>query len=126
MRIAIQGVTPAYLEAFPEITIIRNEGGTIIAEVPRYRTFTKLVERLVIIVTDGGARIVEIAGNDDILVSLQSRANPVLPNDQDVISVTKRPGLHDKTRILIAMKVDQLQSLRPLLKLSGLEHIYDY
>lgn len=126
MRIAIQGAAPAYLEAFPEITIIRIEGDTIIAEVPRYRSFTKLVVNLLIPLDQIGVRIVEIAGNDDILVSLQSRADPVLPDNLNVLSVTKRPGFHDNTRVLVAMKVDQLQSLRPSLKLSWLEHIYDY
>ncbi|MEP3347106.1 MAG: hypothetical protein ABJN34_06185 [Litoreibacter sp.] len=126
MRIAIQGASPIYLESFPEITIIRTDGDTIIAEVPRYRTFTKLVERLLIPLSQDRARIVEIAGNDDILVSLQSRKDPKLPTHMEILSVTKRPGSNGRTRVLIAMKVDQLESLRPLLKLSSLEHIYDY
>ncbi len=126
MRIAIQGATPAYLESFPKVTIIRTEGDTIIAEVPRYRTFTRLVENMIILSRDSEARIVEIAGNDDILVSLQSRPNPILPDNINILSVTKRPGTYDKTRVLITLKVDQLHSLYPLLKLSGLEHIYDY
>ena len=124
MRIAIQNIAPTYLEAFPEITIIRVEGDTIIAEVPRYRTFTRLVEKLII--RNNRARIVEIAGNDDILVSLDARANPVLGDELNVLSITNRSGFYERTRVLVALKIDQLHTLTPTLKLSGLEHIYDY
>ncbi|WP_281856480.1 hypothetical protein [Litoreibacter halocynthiae] len=124
MHIAIQGVTPDDLEAYPEITVISNEGGTIIAEVPRYRTFTKLVEKILFDYSQ--ARIVEIAGNDDILISLDARANPVLRDDLNVLSITNRVGFYERTRVLVGMKVDQLHTLTPTLKLSGLEHIYDY
>ncbi|RLJ41311.1 hypothetical protein BCF46_3103 [Litoreibacter meonggei] len=124
MRIAIQGVTPDDLTAYPEITVISSEGGTIIAEVPRYRTFTKLVEKLLFDYSQ--ARIVEIAGNDDILISLDARANPVLRDHLNVLSITNRVGFYERTRVLVAMKVDQLHTLTPTLKLTGLEHIYDY
>ncbi|TDT73747.1 hypothetical protein BDE40_2522 [Litoreibacter halocynthiae] len=124
MRIAIQGVTPDDLKAYPEITVISGEGGTIIAEVPRYRTFTKLVEKLLFDYSQ--ARIVEVAGNDDILISLDARPNPVLRDDLNVLSITNRVGFYERTRVLVAMKVDQLHTLTPTLKLSGLEHIYDY
>ena len=126
MRIAIQGATPTYLSSFPEITIISTQDDITIAEVPRYRTFTKLVESMIISTRNSEARIVEIAGNDDILVSLQSPRDPVLPDKQNILSVTKRPGFHNGTRLLIAMKVGQLQSLYPALKYGALEHVYDY
>ncbi|PTX58073.1 hypothetical protein C8N43_2749 [Litoreibacter ponti] len=124
MRIAIQGASPADLQTFPEITVILQDGDTIIAEVPRYRTFTKMVERMVVPGSD--ARIVEIAGNDDILLSFHSRSDPVFPDNLDVISVTGRPGFHDQTRALVVMKVRDLHTLGPALKLNALEHIYDY
>ncbi|SHF36075.1 hypothetical protein SAMN05444273_105264 [Litoreibacter ascidiaceicola] len=124
MRIAIQGVTPDDLTAYPEITVISNEGGIIIAEAPRYRTFTKLVEKLLFDYSQ--ARILEIAGNDDILISLDARANPVLRDDLNVLSITNRVGFYERTRVLVAMKVNQLHTLTPTLKLSALEHIYDY
>ena len=68
MRIAIQGVTQADLAAFPQLTIIAQDGDTIIAETPRYRSFTKLADRL--FTANKAARMVEIAGNDDILLRL--------------------------------------------------------
>jgi len=126
MRVALTGTSAAYLETFPNIAIIREDGDVIIAEVPRYRSFTTLVEQLVIPVTGGGAQVLEIAGNDDILVSFHSRKGPVFPDTMNVLSVTKRPGFPDQTRALVAMKVTDLHRLLPTLKLNRLEHIYDY
>ena len=124
MRIAIQGVTQADLAAFPQLTIIAQDGDTIIAETPRYRSFTKLADRL--FTANKAARMVEIAGNDDILLSMHSQPDAPLPDAMEVLSVTKRPGFTGQTRALIAVKVNQLHNVLPALKQGQLEHIYDY
>lgn len=124
MRIALQGVTPDYLETYPEITVISGTGETIIAEVPRYRTFTKLVEKLR--VNNPRVRIAEIAGNDDILISLDAPANASLPDGLNVLSVTPRVGFPNRSRVLVATKTDQLLDVAPAPNQMRVEHIYDY
>lgn len=125
MRVAFKGVDADTLKAFSDVEIISKSGGLIIAEVPRYRTFTKMTEQLLQL--GNNAEIIEIAGNDDILISLYS--SPKSPDKLrvgEVISTTTRPGFHDATRRLVAVKVSDLHKLLTALKLDRLEHIYDY
>lgn len=124
MRVILKGVDSNTLEAFPGVEIISETDGLIIAEVPRYRSFTKMAAKLLQPGSD--VEFIEIAGNDDILISLYSCAKPTKLQVGEVISTTTRPGFHDATRRLVALKVTELHKLIPLLKLDGLEHIYDY
>jgi hypothetical protein len=124
MRVAISGINASYLSSFQGVKVISEQGDILIAEVPRYRTFTNIATQLLQPGSD--ARIVEIAGNDDILVSLYSGAKPANLQAGEVISTATRPGFNDAKRRLVAIKVTDLSRLLGTLKQDRLEHIYDY
>lgn len=117
MKIAVDNVDPA---TFPSVKLIETKGDAIILEVPRYRVFTRLAEAI----SDQSGTILEIAGNDDILVSVVSER----PADiNGTIYTATRPGFGDH-RTLIAVKVNQLTKVLTTLRKSGIkpEHVYDY
>ncbi len=124
MQVAIQNIDPADLARLPDVTLIDQSGDIIIAEVPRYRIFATLAKD----VARAGGQFVEIAGNDDILLSYLGATPPALTGAAKIISTTSRFGFSDQSRSLIAIKVPELTAtLDALATQSGtLEHIYDY
>ena len=119
MRIAVRGFMPD----LPEITVIAKEGDVTIAEVPRYRIFTTLAQQI----AEAGGQFVEIAGNDDILVSLATTGEWHDGQGWKVVSALPRIG-YDEDRVLLATKVGALHRLFGTLdpSVDELEHIYDY
>lgn len=123
MQVALQNISADQLRALPDIKIISDDN-TIIAEMPRYRVFTDAAQ----IIADQGGQFLEIAGNDDILISYLGATPPELPKTTIIISDTRRVGFPEQRRYLIAVKVPDLAgTITTLAKLRGrLEHIYDY
>ena len=103
---------------------VNPRDGIITATMPRYRVFTQIAKDL----AAEGANFLEIAGNDDILVSYLGDAAPTGPGT--VISETSRVGFSrpNAQRFLIATKVTDLAELIRALdgQPGALEHIYDY
>ncbi len=102
----IQGVT--VIETIPEGVVIETD---------RYRTFTRVVERL----ADAGADFVEIAGNDEILFTAISDGSPA----DDEIYAFPRQGYGDYRHLIIvpvSRLADRLRNLDGLV----LEHVHDY
>ncbi|HEY0012727.1 MAG TPA: hypothetical protein VGB79_07720 [Allosphingosinicella sp.] len=102
----------------------RLPGGLTVVEAPRYAQFTDLLQRLA--ATD--AALVEIAGNDDIFVTLRAPADrPVPPGTVQLFAqpLDDRAGWQ---RLGLAVKVDRLLPLLRALRTSGaeFEHVYDY
>lgn len=99
-----------------------DTGEPTIIEVPRYRSFTTAVIRQVL---DGTPlKLIEIAGNDDILISVLHDRNSELP-ELNVLSTTARVGFADELRSLLALKVHELDEALPMIP-ARIEHIYDY
>ena len=121
MKIAVDGVTDTWLAGQPDVQIISTD--PLIAEVPRYRVFTTLTHEI----TKSGGTILEIAGNDDILISYLGETPPEITETAQIISDTPRASFRER-RYLIATKVSDLTALIKLLsdQRGGLEHIYDY
>lgn len=98
---------------------------TFLVSMPRYEPFTQIVKRL----ATHGVRFVEIAGNDDILLTaLDTRKkNYAFTNGKVLIA---KPVLSDPNfdRIAITAKVSTLHLLLEELKKKNilLEHIYDH
>ena len=116
LRMIVSGDLPAGLEGVTRIGA--TQGGTEI-ETPRYRALTGLIARM----AAGGVDFVEIAGNDDIMLT-------VLSDDPDLTGALMsmpRQGYGD-TRHLLLVKVNRLGELLRALDTSGLrlEHIHDY
>ena len=95
-----------------------------IVTLPRYEAFTTRVKLLV----KQGVRFAEIAGNDDILVTILARG-PIEAGD-GVKAVLDERFLTDSAshRIALTVPVRSLQDVILRLEKSGatIEHIYDY
>ena len=126
IRSVVRNGEPADLAAIPGITIIGPiEGAGLAIETPRYRAFTEILATL----ADGGRDMVEIAGNDDILVTVLAEndaiARKLNAKSLFVVPVQSRPGW---TRYGFDVKVADLLAVIRQLKETGaeLEHVYDY
>jgi hypothetical protein len=119
LRMIVTEMDPAALAALPGVTVIRNrpEGWEI--EVPRYRVLTGLLAQM----AAAGAGFVEIAGNDDIMLTALSDA----PTHPDAIYSFARQGFGDYRHLLMVRIGDLAETLRGLAS-NGLrlEHVHDY
>jgi hypothetical protein len=102
----------------------RLPGGLTVVEAPRYAQFTELLQRL----SASNAALVEIAGNDDIFVTVRARDGRPAPAGavQTLAApLDDRPGWR---RLGLALKVERLLPLLRELSASGaeIEHVYDY
>ncbi len=116
-------VDPAAI--LPELKVVAEGDGLIKLDAPRYARFTTILEQL----SETDAELVEIAGNDDILVTFRAPdaladklgGGPVLID----MALGDRPGWR---RVGVSTKVAQLLPLLRSARASGaeLEHVYDY
>lgn len=122
MQVVLTDITETALQDIPDLEII-STGEIILANMRRYRVFTTAA----IDIAEQGGRFIEIAGNDDIMLSYIGFRTPDLPHGE-VFSKTKRVGFEMDNRYLIALKVGELTNvLRRLALQDGrVEHIYDY
>jgi len=102
----------------------RLPGGLTLVEAPRYATFTALLLKL----ADSRVPIVEIAGNDDIFVTLLvPETHPAPPGTVRLLAerLDDRPGWQ---RLGVAVKVERLLPLLRAVRGAGgeVEHVYDY
>ncbi|MEZ4709499.1 MAG: hypothetical protein R3A44_19980 [Caldilineaceae bacterium] len=126
IQAVVSGVSDALLQAEPEVKLMRQLGnGHALISVPRYEAFTQLVPRL----AAQGVQFIEIAGNDQILVTL------IAPSDWRYDLPTGRPLFAmpvliapQNDRMAVEAPVSTLHLLLNALKESParLEHIYDY
>lgn len=118
LRMIVSGMSKDQLSEFDGVVVIgeRPEGFEI--ETPRYRILSHLLDGL----AHGGAEFVEIAGNDDIMLTATS-SEPL----EDALFSMKRQG-YDDFRHLIAVKVSELAMTLRSFDDSAiqLEHIHDY
>lgn len=128
VRSVVDKAEPADFTAQEQVKIVglASNGATII-ETPRYRIFTGISRKL----AQRGRNFTEIAGNDDILITVlaQARDTPVLSKLKAKtlfeIPVQSRTGWR---RIGLDLKVVDLMALMRALDGSGIEfeHVYDY
>jgi hypothetical protein len=121
MKIAISNVDPITLQ---DVKLIETQNQVAILDVPRYRIFTRLVEQI----ASKGGTIQEIAGNDDILVSMIIEQGDFYPaKDHTLLSRTARVGF-TSDRVLLAVPVKQLHTIFAIYPNTPIrvEHIYDY
>jgi hypothetical protein len=124
IRSVVSGLDAASLAAIPNVTVVAVNGERVEIETPRYELFTRV---LVAIARQGGT-VLEIAGNDDIMVSLTVPEGAALPlSNGTAILRMKRDGIPGE-RWLVDVKVTELAALlnaRPLGD-PGVEHVFDY
>ncbi|MEK1930077.1 MAG: hypothetical protein AAAC47_09890 [Pararhizobium sp.] len=124
IRSVVSGLGPSHLAGIAGVKVIGENGDDIEIETPRYDLFTKI---LVEIAKKGGT-IREIAGNDDIMVSVTEKPDqPMTGLQGTVIASVWRDGF-DGTRLLVALKVNELANLLRNVPLAdpGVEHVFDY
>lgn len=124
IRTVVRGLDDSDLAADPRIRRAEaRPDGTAVIETPRYRQFTEILSGL----AARGRDVVEIAGNDDIFVTLLMPSGAPPAKGQVLISVPThaRPGWR---RDGVAIKVSSLAELMRSLPASGarFEHAYDY
>jgi hypothetical protein len=117
LRSIVSGLPPDAISGFEDITIIAPHAKGVEIETPRYRAFTYILNDL----AAQGAQFVEIAGNDDILVTLTAPA--ALPGAAYSFA---RQGYGDVRSLLLVKVGDLADLLRDLPKGARLEHIHDY
>lgn len=123
IRSVVRGWDPAGQPEAGVQAIETLADGLQVIETPRYRDFTHILRRL----SQRGVDVVEIAGNDDIFITVLVPADGPKLDGQSLITapVAARPDWH---RQGLLVKVADLAPLaRRLDAIRGeLEHVYDY
>lgn len=119
LRMIVTGLRADDFAAFDDVDVISTRDQGIEIDTPRYRTLTELLAQW----AQAGGHFVEIAGNDDILMTVVSQDTQL---DNALLSVM-RQGYGD-TRHLILLPVRDLADTLRSLGDRGLtlEHIHDY
>ena len=125
LRFVARGSPQAIAAVDPRLKPVGSAGpGLTIVEAPRYAQFTELLEKM----SDRQVKLVEIAGNDDIFVTLLLPPKVAIPG----------PGTHLLTiplddpagwrRVALSTKVSDLTGVLRDTRLEGgrVEHVYDY
>ncbi len=118
LRMVVTGLRPSDVSAYAGITLVAQSGSYLEIETPRYRRLTGVVAQL----ARDGVDFVEMAGNDDIMITALS------PHQYPAaLHSFARQGYGDR-RHLIALKVSDLGARLRGLAAEGLtlEHIHDY
>jgi hypothetical protein len=123
IRSVVRGLDDSDLSADPRIQRIEGRpDGTAIIETPRYRELTHILAGL----ASRGRDIVEIAGNDDIFVTVLVPPGASVQGARLIsVPIQARPGWR---RDGLAVKVPELAGLMRSAARSGaqFEHAYDY
>ena len=119
LRMVVTGASDAVLSGWDGVRVVERTEAGVVIETPRYRALTHLIEEM----AAKGVRFVEIAGNDDILLTATSQAATV----PGAIHSFERQGYGDY-RHLILIKVRDLAQRVTSMASAGLklEHIHDY
>jgi hypothetical protein len=125
IRSLVSGLTAEQLALIAGVKIIQTQTQGILIETPRYRDFTKILTEI----GESGGNIIEIAGNDDVMVTVITPKNAAFKAFDGVklINIVGRDGF-ENNRMLLDVRVSELARLLQSLT-SGdvkLEHVYDY
>jgi hypothetical protein len=124
IRTVVSGLDAKVLAGISGVKVIVPRQGGLEIETPRYDLFTGI---LVEIARQGGS-IREIAGNDEVMVSLTVRDGPpVAVQPGTILLRMKRDGIAGE-RLLVNVKMSELAAfLRAYPRGDpGLEHVFDY
>lgn len=123
---AVQGLTPAVLQQEPKVQIVKQlDDETAIAKIPRFADFTAVVPRL----AQQGVRFIEIASNDEILITAfaPSDWHYNLAQGQFLFALPI-PTQPTRSRIAVKAPLPELHLVLNELTRRGvqIEHVYDY
>jgi hypothetical protein len=124
IRSVVTGIDRATLATVTGVTIIANRSEGFENETPRYAAFTRILSDI----AQRGGTIVEIAGNDDIMVALTVSEGSTAPlvHGSPILRM-KRDGVSGE-RVLVDLKIAYLAPFLKAYPLGdpGLEHVFDY
>ncbi len=124
IRSVVSGLDAAALARIQGVKVIGRRGDGLEIETPRYALFTAI---LTDIARKGGA-IREIAGNDEVMVSVTARegAAVTIPHGTVILRM-KRDGIPGE-RLLVNVKMTDLAAFLKAYPRGdpGLEHVFDY
>jgi hypothetical protein len=124
IRTVVAGLDETQLASIPEVKVVGARDGGVEIETPRYDLFT----RILVDIAKRGGTVREIAGNDDIMVTLTvPPGTDVQLRNATVITRMTRDGFASD-RVLVNVKVTDLASLLSTYPLGdpGLEHVFDF
>lgn len=124
IRSVLRGVAADELRALGDVTILSDGPQGVLVETPRYAAFTAILRG----VAAAGGTVVEIAGNDTIMVTITGNSAPGALDLGRELAALPRQG-YDDTRWLLEVPVPRLAELITALKADDaarLEHIFDY
>ena len=119
----VEGASESLFTENPRIRKVKEVGpGAYVVVIPRYQEFTTVASWL----ADRGVHFVEIAGNDEILVTAiapRGWTPPSTPAFETVLATQP-----DWKRVALATPVSRLHTVLNELKKGGIqvEHVYDY
>lgn len=125
IRSVVTGLDASDTAADPRIAVVKTlANGASVIETPRYRAFTEVLAGL----AARGRTIVEIAGNDDVLITVLVPPGQAGARDGKKlfeVPIQSRPGWR---RIGLDVKIASLADVIRRLREAGmeLEHVYDY
>jgi hypothetical protein len=119
LRMIITGMNLDELGAFEDVNVIAQRQEGVEIDTPRYRILTDLLLQW----AKAGGEFVEIAGNDDILITVTSNA-PIL---NGALYSFARQGYEDTRHLILLPVSDLAETLRGYDgQALTLEHIHDY
>jgi hypothetical protein len=123
IRSVIYGIDAGTLKAIPNVAVIAETPDGIVIETPRYDIFTHVLADIA--AKNGLVR--EIAGNDDVMVSVTIPSDATYNGPGEVITEMHRDGFQT-TRLLLNLKVSELGPFFKVMPIGdpGVEHVFDY
>jgi hypothetical protein len=123
LRTIVLDMSVEDLCAIDGVTIIRATPDGTEIETPRYASFTTILRQI----AAKGGRIAEIAGNDEIMLTITGRNRPEILRDLPVLASLERQG-YDDLRWLVNVQLSDLSTVIRALEGTDatLEHIFDY
>jgi hypothetical protein len=117
LRAVVSDLPEAMLAALPEVQVIETLPEGVVIEMPRYRAFTRLARAIAAL----GGNFVEIAGNDDIMMTVIADGF-TLEGALHSVPLQGNPGI----RHLVLLPVAELAESLRVYPLKSIEHIHDY
>ncbi|MFA3917308.1 hypothetical protein [Ruegeria hyattellae] len=119
LRMVVRGTDPIGLASYNGVELVERHSEGFVIETPRYRALTTLLVDM----AGDGIDFVEIAGNDDILLTAISSQT----EHSDALYSFARQGYGDYRHLIVVKVTDLAERLRQL-NSDGLEleHIHDY
>jgi hypothetical protein len=124
IRSVISGLDAAVLGQIAGVTVIGARGDCIEIETPRYDLFT----RILVEIAQKGGTIREIAGNDEIMVSVTAPEGGAASVAHGTVILRMKRDAIPGDRLLLTVKVRELAAFLSAFPLGdpGLEHVFDY